>query len=336
MVRRVSAMWVVRRDITSCGRLGYTPRKARRPRVVRSTHTWRSPVKLGWYTDGRDLGYDETQQAFDVGGAAVTPDQVRAYDEAGQIKWSSDAMKDWFTQSLPVLTPQTVSKPTKPVKPLLIVAVVAVIASCCIGTLAIGAIGGSDTESTPTEPSSAEEESTTADSDSEPEAEPLPDPAAAPAAAPAKPDYASDPLTVESVNVALSAAAVEADSVTVEGGVVTVTCAANAWDETDLVVTAAADALTVFKAVFANPAVTQATYVATTAFSDKYGQTSVQPGATITFSRATADKIDWPGLESRVFSNWQNGYKVATSYSIHPDIWKNLINPIPTEGGTGL
>lgn len=50
---------------------------------------------MGRYADGRELSYDETSHAFDIGGTAVSAGDVVAYDDAGQIEWVSDDLRTW-------------------------------------------------------------------------------------------------------------------------------------------------------------------------------------------------------------------------------------------------
>ena len=50
-------------------------------------------MEVGKYADGRTLNYDEETQQFDVGGAAVTTDDVLGYDREGQVEWLSDDLK---------------------------------------------------------------------------------------------------------------------------------------------------------------------------------------------------------------------------------------------------
>lgn len=71
---------------------------------------------IGTYSDGRQLNYDESRQAFDIGGAAVTPEQVAAFDAAAQIEWTSAETKEWFIRALPGWMKEPVA-PTQGKKP---------------------------------------------------------------------------------------------------------------------------------------------------------------------------------------------------------------------------
>jgi hypothetical protein len=55
-------------------------------------------LQLGTYIDGRALGYSEASQRFDLGGAQVSHDHVRQWDEAGQITWVGDDLRSWAYQ----------------------------------------------------------------------------------------------------------------------------------------------------------------------------------------------------------------------------------------------
>lgn len=50
---------------------------------------------IGTYADGRPLTYDEQTLTFAIGGAIVTPDQVVAYDKAGQLNWVNLETRAW-------------------------------------------------------------------------------------------------------------------------------------------------------------------------------------------------------------------------------------------------
>lgn len=53
-------------------------------------------MRLGAYADGRPLHFDEESQSFLVGDVPVTAEQVRGYDAAGQVAWTSGELRDWF------------------------------------------------------------------------------------------------------------------------------------------------------------------------------------------------------------------------------------------------
>lgn len=99
-------------------------------------------MQLGNYADGRALNYDERSGAFDIGGAAVSADQIRGWDAAGQIAWASDDMKAEFTRlsSAPVAAIPALSKKRMSVKT---IAILAIAGACAIGAL-IDAVSPSD------------------------------------------------------------------------------------------------------------------------------------------------------------------------------------------------
>jgi len=52
-------------------------------------------MRIGRYTDGRDLTYDQSSNQFAVGGTSVTLEQVLQYDSFNQIEWSNDDTRTW-------------------------------------------------------------------------------------------------------------------------------------------------------------------------------------------------------------------------------------------------
>ncbi len=56
-------------------------------------------MQLGTFADGRGFGYDKETYRFDVGGTPVSAADVAAWDEAGQITWSSEAQREWFVST---------------------------------------------------------------------------------------------------------------------------------------------------------------------------------------------------------------------------------------------
>jgi hypothetical protein len=64
--------------------------------------------------------------------------------------------------------------------------------------------------------------------------------------------------------------------------------------------------------------------VAMADMTDQYGNTNTEMGVRLTYTRSVIDKIDWPGFESRVLTDPADAFNVATSYFIHPAIFKNV------------
>jgi hypothetical protein len=52
-------------------------------------------MQVGTYSDGRPLNYDETASAFDVGGTPVTIADVVGYDQAEQVSWLTEDLREW-------------------------------------------------------------------------------------------------------------------------------------------------------------------------------------------------------------------------------------------------
>jgi len=55
-------------------------------------------MRIGRYTDGRDLTYDQSSNQFAVGGTSVTLEQVLQYDSFNQIEWSNDETRTWVLE----------------------------------------------------------------------------------------------------------------------------------------------------------------------------------------------------------------------------------------------
>jgi hypothetical protein len=63
-------------------------------------------MDVGEYQDGRTIAFNEATGRFDVGGTAVTVDQVVAYDRAGQVAWARPDLRDWAHEYAKALSPQ--------------------------------------------------------------------------------------------------------------------------------------------------------------------------------------------------------------------------------------
>lgn len=55
-------------------------------------------MQIGSYVDGRPLNYDEASQQFDIGGAIVSAQDIRQYDQASQIGWATEDLRSWVYQ----------------------------------------------------------------------------------------------------------------------------------------------------------------------------------------------------------------------------------------------
>jgi hypothetical protein len=52
-------------------------------------------MRIGSYIDGRPLDWDGEYSVLAIGGYAVTPQAVVAYDQAGQVEWSNLEWRGW-------------------------------------------------------------------------------------------------------------------------------------------------------------------------------------------------------------------------------------------------
>jgi hypothetical protein len=69
-------------------------------------------MKIGLYSDGRALEYNETTESFEVSGLQVSRDQVIAWGDAGQLTWETDELRKWVqTMDLRSATAQQVEPP---------------------------------------------------------------------------------------------------------------------------------------------------------------------------------------------------------------------------------
>ena len=58
-------------------------------------------MKLGTYVDGRPLTYDDRTGVFRVAEFTVTPDEIWAYWDHGQIGWGDPELSKWFELNFP-------------------------------------------------------------------------------------------------------------------------------------------------------------------------------------------------------------------------------------------
>jgi len=70
-------------------------------------------MDLGTYADGRAISYDQQSGIVDVGGTPVTPQQLREYDDAGQVTWAAEGHRAWLDTSFPPVAATTPSKVRK-------------------------------------------------------------------------------------------------------------------------------------------------------------------------------------------------------------------------------
>ncbi len=126
-------------------------------------------MQLGAYIDGRPLNFDENRGTFDISGAPVTAEEVKAWDAAQQIVWASDAAKVEFTRLSLMTAPATTTAPSKAGLSVKVIAILAILGLCVVCGL-VNAITPSDDDS---EPVAAEQPEAP---ESEPATEPEPVP----------------------------------------------------------------------------------------------------------------------------------------------------------------
>lgn len=51
---------------------------------------------IGTYSDGRTISYDESTHEFSIEGIRTTAELIVRYDNAGQVAWTSDALRTWL------------------------------------------------------------------------------------------------------------------------------------------------------------------------------------------------------------------------------------------------
>lgn len=148
--------------------------------------------------------------------------------------------------------------------------------------------------------------------------------------------FATEPLTNESVNSFISTQTLdEGDnkSATVDNGHVNVNYAkkdGTYLSEKYLIVFLAGDTTDLMPQLFANPGVNEVTITRYVKLTNDYGQSVLEPAVSITFSRATSNRLDWEAMKDQ---QPQNLYKVADSYYINPAIYPGVPYPMAQSQG---
>jgi hypothetical protein len=140
------------------------------------------------------------------------------------------------------------------------------------------------------------------------------------------PDFATAPLTNQSVYNAVNGHLQDGNniSVTLNNGNVTINYAESDGlytDETDLVEFMATDSAYIMPKLFSNPNVSNVTLTRYVYFTGAYGNQTLEPAVSMTITRDTENKINWNNMQNEPY---QNIYDIADSYYIAPSIYYKL------------
>lgn len=98
----------------------------------------------------------------------------------------------------------------------------------------------------------------------------------------------------------------------------------NIWDTKHFMSKATMTDLAIIYNLFKNPKLNKLTLESATDFTDKYGNTKTENGLTVTFSRATAEKINYENLEIMVSADSAALLRVSDSYDVHRAVLNEL------------
>lgn len=98
------------------------------------------------------------------------------------------------------------------------------------------------------------------------------------------------------------------------------------WDEDHGVERAADKALDVFEGLFTHPEVAEVVTYAQGEFVDQYGNESTETAVRITWSRETAEKVNWENFRRMAASEPERVYNLADSYAFHPGFYNGVQN----------
>jgi len=98
----------------------------------------------------------------------------------------------------------------------------------------------------------------------------------------------------------------------------------NIWDTRHFVSMATRTDVAIMYNLFKNPKLNKLTLESATEFTDKYGNSKTENGLTVTFNRATAEKINYENFKDMVSADNMALFRVADSYDIHPGILTEL------------
>jgi pyruvate/2-oxoglutarate dehydrogenase complex dihydrolipoamide acyltransferase (E2) component len=113
-------------------------------------------------------------------------------------------------------------------------------------------------------------------------------------------------------------------AVQVNGDIVTVRYKPTVWDENSLVQKAGDQGLATARALFDHPAVEAVRTEMAADFTDQYGKSAEEVAIWSLMRRATADKIDWDGLKSRVRADGSDWMCIADSKGTHPAVLRKV------------
>jgi len=97
------------------------------------------------------------------------------------------------------------------------------------------------------------------------------------------------------------------------------------WDETSMIKDLGREHIDICQSLFPNKKVKYVTTVASTGMVDPYGKETKERVITLTWSRATFNKINIKNF--RYMDDGSHVYRIADAYWIHPGVWKNYKNP---------
>lgn len=98
------------------------------------------------------------------------------------------------------------------------------------------------------------------------------------------------------------------------------------WDEKRFLLEFGHSVVSFSEILFKNKLVNKVTLEGYTTFTDQYGKSNEGRGVTITWDRATNDKLDYKGFENLLIGDYTRAYSLAVNYQIHPGIYNGLKN----------
>lgn len=96
------------------------------------------------------------------------------------------------------------------------------------------------------------------------------------------------------------------------------------WDEKQLVKQTGIGMVKISRELFKNPNVKAVVISVWTSFVDQYGKESDERALSIRWTREVNDKVDYKNFKNMVISDYKKAFEIATSYTIHPGIAKEI------------